>query len=323
MTGPTSVFDLPLESRLDLVPALRGLTRTVAPLSGGLTNTNCHITTSTGHFVARLSQPVSGLLAIDREAEYRNSVAAATTGIAPRVVDFVPTAGVLMIDWVDGRTLDAADLRRDEMLPRLAAACRRLHAGPRFTSDFDMFEIRDRYLETCQERQFRLPDRYLDFTPQWERLRSVLAMQPPTSVPCHNDLLAANFIDDGRQLWLIDYEYSGNNDPCFELGNIWTESDLAEDRLGPLVDAYFGEHRPDLTARARLQAVVSQYGWTLWGVIQHNISELDFDFWNWGVERFDKAVAAFESPAMEDLLTAAGVGQRSARVHHFPEGDSL
>jgi thiamine kinase-like enzyme len=133
----------------------------------------------------------------------------------------------------------------------------------------------------------------------------VLRRDPPVTVPCHNDLLAANFISGGDRLWLIDYEYSGNNDPCFELGNIWSESNLAADQLDLLVSRYFGRHSTVLTARARLLGLVSQYGWTLWGVIQHHISALDFDFWSWAMEKYDRAVDTFDSPDLADLLAAA------------------
>ena len=124
-------------------------------------------------------------------------------------------------------------------------------------------------------------------------------------MPCNNDLLAANFIDDGDRLWLIDYEYSGNNDPCFELGNIWSESNLTDAQLDMLVTSYFGRHSAAATARARLQGLVSQYGWTLWGVIQNAVSEIDFDFWSWAMEKYERAVATFESSELTVLLAAA------------------
>jgi thiamine kinase-like enzyme len=271
--------------------------------------------------VARLSRPSSDLLAIDRTAEYRNSMAAAEAGVAPRVVEFVPAAGLLLIEWIDGRTLQPADLRRDEILPVVAAACRQLHAGPRFSSDFDMFAIAQRYLDTVLNRGFRLPDRYLEFMDSWARVRTVLAMDPVRTVPCHNDLLAANIIQHGQKLWLIDYEYSGNNDPCFELGNIWSESNLQEDQLEPLVDSYYGQHRPDMTARARLQALVSQFGWTLWGAIQNCVTEIDFDFWNWAMEKYERAVRTFQSPTFPDLLARAA-GQAEGGHTQPPEGEA-
>ena len=297
-----------IDQRLDLVPTLAGRQRTVEPLPGGLTNTNLKVTVDGHHYVARLSSPSANLLAIDRAAEHLNSVAAAASGTAPAVVDFVPAARVLLIEWIDGRTLEAADLRRDALLPAVAAACRQLHAGPRFCVDFDMFDVQRRYLDTVQQRGFRLPDRYTEFMPLLAEIRKVLGLRPPDTVPCNNDLLAANFIDDGKQLWLIDYEYSGNNDPCFELGNIWSESNLTDRQLDMLVTSYFGCHSAAATARARLQGLVSQYGWTLWGVIQNAVSDIDFDFWTWAMEKYERAVATFDSPELTKLLAAAADG---------------
>jgi thiamine kinase-like enzyme len=292
-----------VDERLDRVPALAGRPRTIEPLTGGLTNRNFKVTTPNGCFVARVSDAHGDLLAIDRAAEYRNSVISAASGVAPRVVDYLPGEGVLVIDWIEGRTLAAADLSGAAgYLTRLAGACRRLHDGPRFVNDFDMFAVQQRYLQLVRRRGFRLPARYGDFLPVAERIRAALAVQAEPTVACHNDLLAENLIDDGAALWLIDYEYAGNNDACFELGNIAAESHLSLDQLAQLVEHYYGADRPDKVARARLFGLMSDYGWTLWACIQDGVSELDFDFWSWGMEKYDRAVAALQGPDLARLL---------------------
>jgi len=295
-----------LTALMDRVPALQDPSREVAALSGGLTNRNFKVTTSGGCYVVRISSRTSDLLAIDREAEYRNSVSAAAAGVAPKVVDYLPGMGVLVIDWVDGHTLDDSDMHSARNLGWIARACHRLHDGPRFVNDFDMCRIQRQYLATVDRQGFRLPARYLEFMPAADRIRAVLSEHPVPTVPCHNDLLAANFIAGTHQLWLIDYEYSGNNDPCFELGNIWSEAALPIEDLEELVTDYFGGHRPDMFARARLQGLMSKYGWMLWASIQDGISTLDFDFWNWGMEKYERAVAEFTDPVFESLLDAAG-----------------
>jgi len=304
-SSDNAVRGMTIPERLDRVPLLAGPDRVIEAIPGGLTNANYKVSTGGRSYFARLSDPSSALLAIDRAAEHQNSVAAATTGVAPAVLDFAPDVGVLVIEWINGRTLQPADLRQDRTIRAVADACRRLHAGPRFAADFDMFQIQQQYLRTACDAGFRLPDRYVEFMPQLELIRTVLRRDPLATVPCHNDLLAANFISEGDRLWLIDYEYSGNNDPCFELGNIWSESNLGTDQLEMLVSSYFGRHSTVLTARARLLALMSQYGWTLWGVIQQNTSELDFDFWSWAMEKYDRAVATFDSPDLAALLATA------------------
>ena len=294
-------------ARLRRVPAFAGGPLTVAPLPGGLTNRNFKVTTSDGRrMVARLSDADSSLLAIDREAEYHDSVAAASTGIAPRVVDRVVEGahggGVLVVDWVDARTWTPADVADETNLRRLAAACRVLHAGPRFARTFDMFAVQARYLAVVRERGFRLPDGYGDHLPAFARIQAALAVRPVPTVPCNNDLLAANVLDEGDRLWLIDYEYAGTNDPCFELGNIWSEAGLEPHLLDVLVEAYAGRPSRRLVARARLLGLAAQYGWTLWASIQHATSALAFDFWSWGAEKYERAVAEFEGPDLPRLL---------------------
>ncbi len=302
--APTAL-DSELLARVDSSPVLAGADRVIEWLPGGLTNRNLKVTTGREVYVARLAGRDSHLLAIDRDAEFRNATAAAAAGVAPEVVDFVPAAGLLVIRFVTGRTLTEADLQAGTDLPTLAATCRTLHAGPRFAGEFNMFDIQRRYLGTVQDRGFRLPDRYLDFLPAAAEIERALAVRPAPTVPCHNDLLAANMIVDGSRMWLIDYEYAGNNDPCFELGNIWSESVLSLDQLELLVEAYFGRRSPALLARARLQGLMSKYGWMLWASIQDAVSEVDFDFWSWGMEKYERAVAEFDGPALPELLLAS------------------
>jgi len=152
------------------------------------------------------------------------------------------------------------------------------------------------------EHGFRLPDRYRDFSPQVARIRAAFAVRRTPTVPCNNDLLAGNVMDDGEKLWLIDYEYSGNNDPYFELGNIWSEAALPLEHLEALVGAYDGRLLRHRIARARLWGLMSKYGWTLWASIQDAVSTLDFDFWTWGMEKYDRALAEFDGPDFERLL---------------------
>jgi thiamine kinase-like enzyme len=288
---------------LERLPSLAGTQRRLELLTGGLTNRNCHVITAEGaEYVARFCAPKSTLLAIDRDAEYRNSTLAAQVGVGPDVVEYAPDDGVLVVKWIAGRTFDDADLDDPRQLDRVAATCRRLHAGQRFVSDFDMFDVQRRYLAIVQEFEFRLPEDYLSFEPLVRRIEGVLRASGQEPVPCHNDLLAANIMDDGERLWFIDYEYAGNNDVCFELGNIWSEAALEPDRLDHLVAAYFGAPSPVQTARARLFGLMAKYGWTLWASIQDAVSDVDFDFWQWGMAKYVRAREEFRSPQLEQLI---------------------
>lgn len=301
-----SLSDSELNGRLDQMAVLAGRERTVTDLEGGLTNRNVKITTSDAVYVARCSGSSSDLLAIDRDAEYANSRAAEAAGVGAPVIDYRPDLGILLIGYLNGVTLTKDDFSRDGVIARAASACRTLHAGPRFGNDFDMFALQPAYLAIVEENGFRLPERYLDFGAQFVAIRAALARPNPITVPCNNDLLAANFVDDGDRMWLIDYEYSGNNDPHFELGNIWRDNGLTLDQLEELVTAYYGRATRYHLARARLQGTVSQYGWTLWGCIQNHDSTLDFDFWEWGMQRYENAVEEFMGPDFDRLLDDAG-----------------
>jgi len=275
------------------------------PLPGGLTNRNYRVVAANGRqLVARLSDVQTQLLAIDRDAEFANSTAAAAAGVAPEVLAFAPEVGALVIEWIEAKTFTAADLDNSENLARVAATCRQLHAGPRFRSDFDMFALQRRYLDLVVSCGFRLPPAYLDFMPQVTAMSEAMAVRAANTVPCHNDLLAANIMASEERLWFIDFEYSGNADPCFELGNIASESHLDRDRLSELVVAYYGDAAtPGKVARAQLFGLMSDYGWTLWAAIQDATSDLDFDFWSWGMEKYERALERFRGPHLQDLIT--------------------
>ena len=294
-----------LEALLDRIPVLQGLSRSVAELSGGLTNQNLRVTTTHGDYVVRRFRGDAQLLGIDRDAEHHNTRAAAEAGVGAPVVDYLPDLGVLVIGYIDGVTYDNSTFAKPGVVERVADACRRLHDGPRFTGDFDMFARQARYLRTVHEKGCWLPDDYESYDERFQQVRVALAVRRETTVPCNNDLLAGNFVDDGAKLWLIDYEYSGNNDACFELGNISTECELNRDQLELLVSTYYGRPLRNKLARARLQALVSQYGWSLWGAIQASSSSLDFDFRAWGLERYEKAVLGFTSDDFGRLLEEA------------------
>jgi thiamine kinase-like enzyme len=300
VTGDADRSRAELDALFGRTASLAATPRSVTELPGGLTNRNFKVTTPDGTFVARVSSGGSDLLAIDRDCEYRNSVTAAAAGAGAPVVEYRPEDRVLIIGFIEGRTLRNEDVAAN--IPRVAAACRRLHAGGRFGNDFDMFDIQQRYLDVARSRGFRIPAGYDDLRPAFDAARAALAVRDTGTVPCNNDLLAANFIDDGMRIWLIDYEYSGNNDPCFELGNIAGECHLSRDGLAELVTAYYGKPLRNKIARAWLLGRVGMYGWTLWGAIQNAASPIDFDFWSWAMERFDGAAAGFTADDFGQLL---------------------
>jgi thiamine kinase-like enzyme len=301
----------PLDSVLDEVEQLAGRPREITELPGGLTNVNLKVTTPDGSWVVRRWSDDTGLLAIDRDNEYENSVRAAEVGVGAEVCAYLPEHNAMVFEFLDGRTMSPEDLRRGDLIGAVADACRTLHSARPFRDDFDMFELQPRYLRIVEERGLRLPDRYREFEPHVAAVREAFAVRPEDTVPCNNDLLAENFLLCDGRFRLIDYEYSGNNDPAFELGNTSTECDLTTEQTDELVASYRGEHDPTYAtfrARVELQALCAEYGWSLWGFIQSATSSMDFDFHAWGMERFEKAGRRFTGDGFDALLDTVGSG---------------
>jgi thiamine kinase-like enzyme len=150
-----------------------------------------------------------------------------------------------------------------------------------------------------------IPDDYRDQLSTVAEIESALAVGALPSVPCHNDLLCENFIDDGSSLRIVDYELSGNNDPCFDLGNTAQEAELDDDLRAALCAAYFGRPDPQQLARMNLFALMSDVGWTLWGAIQAKISAIDYDFTSYYTARWQRALDVIKSDRFTGWLEAA------------------
>jgi thiamine kinase-like enzyme len=281
---------------------------TVSDLSGGLTNANYLVRAGEDRYVVRIPGRSTELLAVDRANERHNAEAAATTGVAPSILEYLEDLNVMVLAFVDGRTMSSEALRTRENARRMAQSIKRLHTAPRFMHDFDMFRLVEFYLRVCDEHEVRVPEGFRDRLPDVAEIERAFAERLMPTVPCHNDLLAENYIDDGRQLWIVDFEYSGNDDPCFELGDTAQECGFDDDLRAVLCETYFGEATPALLARMDLHAVMADVGWTLWAAIQARISTIDYDFWGWAVERWDRAVTAFDGTGFGRQLDAVRAG---------------
>jgi thiamine kinase-like enzyme len=283
----------------------RGREVSVSELSGGLTNSNYRVDVAGASYVLRIPGASTELLAVDRANERHNAEAAAATGVAPRVLEYLEDANVMVLEFIPGETMSADSLRSVEMARRMASSIKRLHSARRFHADFDMFRLTEFYLGVCRERDVRIPDGFAERLGQVGEIERAFDRNPMPSAPCHNDLLAENYIDDSSMLWIVDFEYSGNNDPCFELGDTAQECGFDKDQRATLCEAYFGKSTPSLLARIDLQAVIADVGWTLWAAIQAKISTIEYDFWGWAIERWTRAVTAFDDPGFGTLLQAA------------------
>src|SRR6266550_5871747 len=266
------------EEAVGRVSLWRGKDVKISSLSGGLTNENYLVEAGGERYVMRIPGTSTELLSIDRVNEVHNARAAASTGIGPVVLEHVTELNVMVLEFIEGPTMSAQTLQSERMARRMAESFQRLHAAPRFLKDFDMFRLIEYYLRIVEEHDVRIPDGYRDWLPMVADIERAVAVAALVSAPCHNDLLSENFIDDGVSLRIVDYELSGNNDPCFDLGNTAQEAEFDQELRAALCEAYFGSRDQRQLARMNLFGLMSDVGWTLWGAIQARISAVDFDF---------------------------------------------
>lgn len=277
----------------------------VSQLSGGLTNENYLVESADRRYVMRIPGQSTDLLSIDRANEVYNTKAAASTGIGPQVLEHIAGLDVLVLEFIPGPTMSARTLQSKEMAARMASSFRRLHGSPRFLKDFDMFQLIESYLGIVEEHRVTIPDGYRDWLPVIARIESAVTVGALPRVPCHNDLLCENFIDDGQTLRIVDYELSGNNDPCFDLGNTSQEAELDPDLRAALCVEYFGREDAQQLARMNLFALMSDVGWTLWGAIQAKISAVEFDFAGYYTSRWERALEVMSSARLAVWLEEA------------------
>jgi thiamine kinase-like enzyme len=293
------------EEAAGLVSLWRGKNLKVSPLSGGLTNENYLVEANGERYVMRLPGTSTELLAIDRVNEVANARAAASTGIGPQVLEHIPRLNIMVLEFIEGPTMSAAALQSASMAYRMADSFKRLHAAPRFTKDFDMFRLIEDYLQIVDKHHVPIPLDYRARLPLVGEIEQTVRVGALPSVSCHNDLLCENFIDDGRSLRIVDYELSGNNDPCFDLGNTAQEASFNDALRAALCEAYFGRLDSQQLARMNLFALMSDVGWTLWGAIQSRISTLDFDFEDYYATRWNRALAVMDSDRLQGWLRQA------------------
>jgi thiamine kinase-like enzyme len=280
----------------------KGRSISIQQVSGGLTNTNYKVVVEGRPFFVRVPGEGTELLAVDRRNEYFNTKAAAEAGAGPQVLYYLPEFQVMVLEYLEGSTMSKSALNAAGMPTKIAQAIKRLHGGPRFLTDFNMFRLTEYYLDICKQRDIRIPEGYPGKMPTVRRIEQAVAIHPLPTVPCNNDLLAENYIFDGKSMRIIDYEYSGNNDPCFELGNTCQELQYDETRIAEVCTAYFGSPSADKISRMKLNMIMSDVGWALWAAIQAEISKIEYNFWGWAVERWDRAVEKMDSPEFPTWL---------------------
>ena len=282
----------------------------IEELCGGITNRNVKVSIDGEAYVLRVGGKDTELLGIDREAEHRASLAAAAVGVGPEVVAFLEREGYLVIRFIAGRSIPPDEMRQPPTLRRAAQTLVRVHTGSPIPGRFDSFRAVETYFKDAAKRGVRAGayERAHAVADQIERARGE---QP--EAPCHNDLLNANFIDDGVQIRIVDWEYAGMGDVFFDLANFSINHELDEGENRELLAAYFGEVRePDLRSLV-LMRFMSDFREAMWGVIQQAISDLDFDFRGYADEHFSRLERTARDPAFIDALETSKA-ESSGRV---------
>jgi thiamine kinase-like enzyme len=260
----------------------------IEALSGGITNRNFKVEVDGERYVLRIGGRDTELLGIDRYNEHEASIAAARLGLAPEVLRY--QSGYLVTRFIDGETA------RIDSVEEVAEMLRRFHGSKRIGGRFDAFRVVEAYRATAIEHGVPVPADYEaahEIARKIERLREGVPQRP-----CHNDLLAANFINDGSRLWIVDWEYAGMGDPYFDLGNFAVNNGLGEDAEARFLAAYGAD---DLDGYV-LMRFMSDFREAMWGVVQQALSELDVDFKAYADEHFERLARTAGEPRFRAAL---------------------
>jgi len=271
----------------------------VTVLGGGITNHNFKVEVDGAAYVLRMGGAKTGLLGIDRAVEHAASLRAEEIGIGPPVADFIASEGWLVTRFIDGRPIAVEQMRSASTLPRVAEALRRLHSARAIPGRFDSFAVVDLYRSEAEANGVHIPEEFARAREVAGRIRAARGPQP--LAPCHNDLLNANFLDDGA-IRIVDWEYAGMGDRFFDLANFSVNHEFGVEDDRRLVAAYFGVERDTDLASVRLMRFMSDFREAMWGVLQSGISELDFDFNAYAAKHFDRMEQTAADPEFTEYL---------------------
>jgi thiamine kinase-like enzyme len=277
---------------------------------GGLTNRNFLIETSAGKYVLRLAGDGTDEY-IDRIREKKNAEIAVKAGVNAEILFFDEASGTMVTRFIDNAfTMDIVKFKDTGALERAGQAFRKLHQSPDlFEGEFELFNQIDQYLEVLKKLDARLPDGYSEVQKSAEQVRAALSRHTLPRAACHCDPMVENCIDDGQKIFIIDFEYAGNNDPMWDLGDLSVEGNFSEEQEHIFLRAYF-EHEPSAFdfGRMVMYKAMCDLLWTLWGVVQHaNQNPVD-DFWAYAVGRLARCQTLMADPAFFEHLAAVTDG---------------
>ncbi len=294
------------------VPQLRGASpEELEPVRlGGLTNVVFHLQRNGEDFVLRI--PGKGTETyIDRKVEAHNAKAAAAAGVGADVLFVDDADGLMLLRHVAGRTMSPATFQADDdAVERAGIAMARMHrSGETFRFRFELFAMIDDYLKVLEGLPIALPEGYDQVVAEAEVIREAMAHGPQELAPCHCDPLCENFIDDGQRMTIVDWEYSGMNEPTWDVGDLAVEAGLSAAQEKLLLEAYLGRAAtPAEHGRMVLNKASCDILWTLWGLIQHGHDNPAEDFWAYSVGRMHRAQKLMASAEFRESVAAVRAG---------------
>jgi thiamine kinase-like enzyme len=290
-----------------LEPALGQVGATPAALEGGITNRNYRANFGDREYVIRIPGKDTNLLGIDRGAEAVANAAAAEVGVAPPIAATLTDPPAFVTEFIQGRGVEARELRSAESLAMVSNSLRAVHdLDTGFPTAFSAFRVVEDYAETTRSRGGDVPDRYDEALGCARQIEARLTGPEHDPVPCHNDLLAANFIVSGEHLFIVDWEYAGMGDRYFDLANFAVNNELGEGAEESLLGAYFGAPpTAGQLASLRLMRFMSDFREAMWGVVQSVVSDLDFDFDRYAERHFDRLSETWADHRFNGWLDAA------------------
>jgi thiamine kinase-like enzyme len=258
------------------------------PLEGGITNRNYLVVLGGNRYVIRVPGKDTSLLGIDRGAEREANENAASLGVAPRVVAQLEDPPCLVTEFVECQEMAPEDLRDPETMTRVIGSLRTVHdSDAELPTSFDSFRVVEEYRETAAGRGGEIPAAYDEAHDRAREIEAALSGPEHEPVPCHNDLLAGNFLRGAQRIWIVDWEYAGMGDRYFDLANFAINNELGEARHAELLGDYFSEDAtPGRLASLRLMLFMSDFREAMWGVVQTVASDLDFDFKDYATTHF-------------------------------------
>jgi len=292
-----------LQPILRAVPGWNHPPDEVRPLEGGITNLNYLVRRGGARFVLRVGGANTDLLGIQRDREYSISRITAELGIGAEVYAFLPDHGAMVTHFVDGDAVSAERASEHSVVRRIMTTVRLYHAGPTFPGVFSVFQVLRTYGQLARERGVRFPACTPTVLAHARTVERVLGSVTQL-VPCHNDLLAANFLETGGTIRLLDWEYAGMGDGFFDLGNFAANQGLDSAGCQALVDAYFGKVEPHHLAHLHLMRIMSNLREAFWGFLQSGISSLDFDFLEYAHTHLERVMEDVTGPHMAEWQTA-------------------